>query len=131
MSDEKETLIEGTWLTGNKDAHVEITSDGSGKFNGKISWLEVTHEEDGSIRKDHLNPKKELRDHEIMGLEILKGFKYKGGGKWEDGNVYDPDSGNTYSGTIQLNGSNMLKMRGYVGISLFGRTEYWTRVEED
>lgn len=131
MSDGKENLIEGTWLTGNKDAHVTIKDDGSGKFVGTISWLEVTHEEDGTIRKDKLNPKKELRDREIMGMDILEGFKYKGGGKWEDGSVYDPDTGNTYSGTIALNGNNMLKMRGYVGISLFGRTEYWSRIEED
>jgi uncharacterized protein (DUF2147 family) len=129
MADDKENKIEGVWLTGNKDAHVKIWKD-NGKFYGKIVWLKITHETDGTIRKDKFNPKKELKDKEIMGLQILQDFKYKGSGTWEDGNVYDPDTGNTYSGSIALNGPNQLKMRGYIGISLFGRTEYWNRVEE-
>lgn len=130
MADSKESVIQGHWLTANKDAHIEIWKEGE-LFFGKIIWLLVTHEEDGTIRKDKFNPKKELRDREIMGMKILNDFAYKGNGVWEGGTVYDPDSGNTYSGSIALNGPDMLKLRGFVGISLFGRTEYWNRVEED
>ena len=130
MTDEKESIIEGTWLTAKEDAHIEISKVGD-TYQGKIVWLERTHEDDGSIRKDHLNPKKELQNHEIMGMAILNDFKYKGKGNWEGGTVYDPDSGKTYSGNISLNGHDMLKLRGFVGISLLGRTEYWNRVDEE
>ncbi|MCC5945060.1 MAG: DUF2147 domain-containing protein [Bernardetiaceae bacterium] len=125
----RETLLEGVWMTGKKDAHVEITKKGN-KYYGKIVWLEITHDENGNIRKDDLNPDESLRDHEIMGLEILKDFKYAGRGEWEDGTVYDPDTGNTYSGTMRIEDDyDKLKMRGYVGIALFGRTDVWTRVK--
>ncbi len=61
-----------------------------------------------------------------MGLVNLEGFKFDDG-EWEDGTIYDPKSGKTYSATMELDGKNLLKIRGYVGISLFGRTTEWTR----
>ena len=48
-------------------------------------------------------------------------------GKWVGGWAYDPDGGSTYSGQMELADPNTLKLRGYVGIPLFGRTETWTR----
>jgi uncharacterized protein (DUF2147 family) len=48
-------------------------------------------------------------------------------GQWTGGRVYDPNSGNTYRGTITLIDADTLKLRGYVGITLFGRTEIWKR----
>lgn len=128
MSDSQLNFIEGVWLTGLKDAHVEIEIDGSGKAQGKIVWMERDTEEDGEPRIDKLNPDSSLRERLLENMLILIDFEYKGNGEWEKGEVYDPDSGKTYSGSIQSTGPNVLKMRGYVGIKLFGRTELWTRV---
>jgi uncharacterized protein (DUF2147 family) len=61
-----------------------------------------------------------------MGLDILSGFKYGGGNIWQDGKIYDPKNGKTYSCKMTLEG-NELKVRGYVGFSLLGRTTVWTR----
>jgi uncharacterized protein (DUF2147 family) len=61
-----------------------------------------------------------------MGLDILSGFKFSGGNIWEDGKIYDPKNGKTYSCKMTLEG-NELKVRGYVGFSLLGRTTVWTR----
>ena len=48
----------------------------------------------------------------------------------KSGDIYDPESGKTYSSFfIHLKDKNTLKVRGYVGISLLGRTEIWTRTE--
>ena len=54
-----------------------------------------------------------------------------GDGKtWTDGRVYDPESGKTYQGRITLEQEDTLKLRGFVGAPVFGRTSTWTRVEQ-
>ncbi|NLR94237.1 MULTISPECIES: DUF2147 domain-containing protein [Flammeovirga] len=127
MSDLQQKNIEGIWLTGLEDAHVEISIEGDVAV-GKIVWMLRDKEEDGGPRIDKLNPDASKREVLLENMNILTGFKYKGKGTWEDGEVYDPDSGKTYSGSITSAGPNVLKMRGYVGIKLFGRTEVWKRV---
>jgi uncharacterized protein (DUF2147 family) len=54
----------------------------------------------------------------------------KDGDAWEDGEILDPNNGSTYSCYIELENDNKLKVRGYIGISIVGRTQYWYRVEE-
>jgi uncharacterized protein (DUF2147 family) len=46
---------------------------------------------------------------------------------WDDGNIYDPKNGNTYSCTIRMENANTISVRGYIGVSLIGRTDTWTR----
>jgi uncharacterized protein (DUF2147 family) len=57
----------------------------------------------------------------------LSGFKFAGDNLWEDGTIYDPENGKTYRCKITLESPNRLNVRGFVGISLFGRTTVWTR----
>lgn len=64
-----------------------------------------------------------------MGLVILNNLKYDGDGEYEDGQIYDPKSGKTYSASAELVNKNQLDLRGYVGISLIGRTSSWTRAQ--
>jgi uncharacterized protein (DUF2147 family) len=52
---------------------------------------------------------------------------YKSENLWEEGNIYDPKNGNTYSSTMRLINGNSLEVRGYIGVSLIGRTDTWTR----
>lgn len=60
-------------------------------------------------------------------MPILTGFIYNDG-IWEDGKVYDPYSGKTYSSTMKLK-TGKLHIRGYIGISLIGRTNTWVRIK--
>ena len=62
----------------------------------------------------------------VIGLVILTGFKFNGDDGWKGGDIYDPESSKTYSSGIYLKDKNTLKLRGFIGISLFGRTETWT-----
>lgn len=73
---------------------------------------------------DSKNPDETLRDRDLKGITFLWGFEYdEKKNIWKDGKVYDPNSGKTYSAKLQLiDGGKRLKMRGYVGVSLFGRT---------
>lgn len=116
----KAEAIVGEWLTAAKDGKVEIykTDD---KFFGKITW----GNKKGS--KDTNNPDPKLRDQNLIGMVLLKNFVFNGKEKWEDGTIYDPNNGKTYSCVIRLKDSKTLEVRGYIGISLLGRTEVWTR----
>ena len=118
--------IIGVWLTtGKEPAKIQIYKSGD-KFYGKIIWLQNPLE-GGKQRVDANNPDKSKRNELIIGLVILKGFKFNGDDEWKGGDIYDPENGKSYSSYINLKDKNTLKVRGYVGISLFGRTETWTR----
>jgi len=113
----------GNWLTASKDAKVQIYEK-EGKYFGKIIWVELKNPND--IPKDKKNPDESLRNRNIIGMNILTNFIYDGENEWTDGEIYDPNNGKTYSCNMKLKG-NKLEIRGYVGISLFGRTEVWER----
>ena len=64
----------------------------------------------------------------ILGLEILSGLE-KDDDEWSGGKILDPRNGKIYKCFIQLENPNKLKLRGYIGFSLLGKTKYWTRAE--
>jgi uncharacterized protein (DUF2147 family) len=77
-------------------------------------------------RTDVHNPDERLRGRALCGLSIGQDFRQTDAQHADDGHIYDPRSGRTYSGSLTAEG-NTLKLRGYVGIRLLGRTEIWTR----
>ena len=119
--------ILGEWYTDpeKKDAVVEIYKDND-VYSGKIVWLKNPNEEDGTPKVDDQNPDEARRSDPIIGLNLVKGFTYKGGNKWADGTIYDPNNGKTYKCKMKLEGSE-LKVRGFIGVSLLGRTTVWLR----
>ena len=118
--------IVGIWLTpGKEPAKIQIYKSGE-KYFGKIIWLKFPGE-NGKPRIDSNNPDKTKRNNQIIGLMILNEFQFDGDNEWEDGKIYDPESGKTYSCYLSLKDKNTLKVRGYIGFSLFGRTEIWTK----
>ena len=121
--------ILGKWLNEDKDAHVEIYKE-NGKYYGKIVWLKEPNEElTGKPKLDDENEDESLRSRPIMGLVILKDFVFDGDDEWEDGTIYDPKNGSTYSCYMNFGDATTLKIRGYIGISWIGRNTYWTRAE--
>lgn len=68
------------------------------------------------------------KDKPIEGLVIMKGLM-KDGDEYNGGKILDPKNGKYYKCYITLEEENKLKLRGYIGFSLMGRTEYWYRVE--
>lgn len=69
----------------------------------------------------------DLKNQPILGMVILRNFK-PDGDVWAGGTVVDPDNGKEYKGKVWTVGNDQLHMHGYVGISLFGRTQTWTRL---
>jgi uncharacterized protein (DUF2147 family) len=115
-----EDSILGDWLNQEKDGKINLYKNGD-KYFGKITWIR------DAGKKDEKNPDPALRTKDIVGLVILKSLVYKDG-VWDGGSIYDPKSGKTYDCTMKLkDGGKTLDIRGYVGISMFGRTSTWTR----
>ncbi len=123
--------IVGVWLNEEKEGRIEIYKNGNQYF-GKIIWLkEPNDKETGKPKVDKKNPEAKLRNIPILGLVVMKNFKFNGENEWEDGSIYDPKSGSTYNCYIQLENRNTLKVRGYIGKSWMGlgRTTHWTRIK--
>lgn len=121
--------ILGEWYTEEERSVVEISRCGD-LYCGKIIWLKYPKDEFGNDKVDTKNPDESLRNRPLLGLEILKNFRHKGSNEWEGGKIYDPKNGKTYSCKMTLEGDT-LKVRGYVGVSLIGRTTIWTRKISD
>ncbi len=116
--------ILGIWFNEEKDAKIKVFKE-NGKFYGKIVWQKAG---EGVSSYDENNPDPELKKRKKVGLIILTNFEFDDG-QWEDGEIYDPKSGKTYSCIIKLQKDGNLHVRGYIGISLLGRTTHWTRTE--
>lgn len=117
----------GTWLTASGKAKVQIYKEGD-KYNGKIVWLKIPTYEDGKPKTDKNNPDKAKQSAPLLGLNMLKNFEFDED-EWEDGTIYDPENGKTYSCTIKYR-DGKLDLRGYIGISLIGRTQTWYKVSD-
>jgi uncharacterized protein (DUF2147 family) len=126
-SAQKADAILGSWANPNGEDHILIYKKGD-KFYGKLDWIKHPNDEQGKPKTDKNNPDPALRSQPDLGLELLKDFVYDGDDVYTDGTVYDPKNGKTYSCKMTIDGNN-LKIRGYIGISLFGRSEIWTRVK--
>lgn len=120
------TSIVGIWLNQDKAAKIQIYEQG-GKLFGKIVWLKEPNE-NGKPKTDNKNPDKARHNDPVINSVMLKNFVFDGNSTWEDGTIYDARSGITYSCYLILQEDKTLKVRGYVGISWFGQTNIWTRI---
>tara|TARA_B100000787_G_scaffold170313_1_gene166296 strand:+ start:12620 stop:13048 length:429 start_codon:yes stop_codon:yes gene_type:complete len=73
-----------------------------------------------------INCSGERKNAPVLGMNILTGLK-KDGDEWSGGKILDPKNGKEYNCYIQLLDENTLKIRGYIGLSVFGRTAIWKR----
>lgn len=125
----------GLWWNQEKNAQIEIY-ESAGHIYGKIVFLkEPVYPADdpmamaGRPKIDRNNPDPLKRKRPLLGLLILDSFRQTGDRIWEDGFIYDPKNGKTYSCKMTLETSDTLGVRGFIGFSLLGRTTIWTRVK--
>jgi uncharacterized protein (DUF2147 family) len=116
----------GLWK--NEDATFEIFEN-DGKLSARIVALKEPKTPEGKEKTDIHNPDRSKRDRPIIGLVFMSGFNRKSATRWENGTIYDPKSGSTYSCFLELDGPDRIKVRGFIGISLIGRTDMWTRAQ--
>ena len=125
---QKGDAIKGIWWNAEKTAKIQVYEQ-NGKYYGKIIHLVEPLDESGKPKTDKENPNNKLKNRKMEGLVILTDLEYEGGNKFDDGEIYDPKSGKTYSANAELVGKDRLNLRGYIGFSLIGRTSTWTRAE--
>lgn len=128
--------ILGVWVTPTKDSRVEVKKAADGTVEGRIVWLKETvypkdDPEAGVTKHDRHNPDASKRDKPIIGLAVVAGFKDDGGKVLKGGTVYNPRDGKTYSGKLTLKSADKLEVRGFIGISLLGASEEWTRYKPE
>jgi uncharacterized protein (DUF2147 family) len=99
------------------------------RCGGAVCLKVLTLSRDAPGTVDMKNPDAALRARPVIGLEIGQGFHLDDANHAEGGRLYDPKSGRTYSGTMTSDGATM-RLRGYVWLKMFGRTEEWKRVSE-
>ena len=121
-----QATVFGIWVDEGGLSHIEIF-DCRGQICGKFIWFEEPNEEDGTPKLDDENPDEAMRTRPLMGLQLLEGFDASGPTAWGGGTIYDPQSGKTYSSTMELLDDNTIEVRGYVVLPIFGRSQTWTR----
>jgi uncharacterized protein (DUF2147 family) len=117
----------GVWESGSGKARVKISQVGD-KYYGKIVWLKEPNDEKGNPKTDKNNPDDSMKGTPLLGYRMLKDFVYKGNNTWEDGTIYDPENGSTYNCTIKLKDETTIEVRGYIGVSMIGRTDTWKKL---
>jgi uncharacterized protein (DUF2147 family) len=120
----------GLWLVEEKTGIVEIYHCGAA-LCGRIAWMREPLRPDGSIKRDDKNPDPAKRSRTICGMDTLTGFMPAGPNEWEDGRAYDPNEGSTYHAEMRIEPDGRLRLRGYIGIPLFGQSRLWTRAPAD
>ncbi|MBI5119125.1 DUF2147 domain-containing protein [Candidatus Poribacteria bacterium] len=117
--------ILGQWFTDGGESIVEIYKCNE-SYCGKIIWLKEPKNTDGTEKTDSKNPDVSKKARKVLGMDIVWGFQHKSNNAWSMGNIYDPKSGKTYSCSAKLDKDN-LNIRGFIGVSLLGRTTVWKR----
>jgi uncharacterized protein (DUF2147 family) len=110
----------GLWLNPENQSNVEFYKCGEG-LCAKITKLAT----DGA-KTDEKNTDASKRERAILGLVIMDGAKKSGPAKWS-GNLYNPNDGKTYAGTVTVKDKNTLDLSGCVALVLC-RTSTWTRL---
>jgi uncharacterized protein (DUF2147 family) len=118
----------------------QTIDDNSGKPRGLVRITETNGEYQGRVEKtfpkpgEDQNPKCEKcdgarRDQPVIGMTILWGLK-KQGDEYNGGEILDPENGKVYRARMRLDdGGKTLDVRGFIGFSIFGRSQTWIRQE--
>lgn len=120
------------------DGYWQTVPDDEGSPSVIHIWIE-NGEAFGKVIKIYTKPgrdpdpicdkcKGDLKDKPVLNMTILNNLTQKNG-KWSGGTILDPNNGKTYKCYVEVveNGEK-LKVRGFIGMSLLGRTQYWNKV---
>jgi hypothetical protein len=108
-----------------------LVSNHDGVYSGIIAKMFLKPGEDPNVVCDKCQD--DRANHPWLGLDIIRGMKQdsENPDKYVDGNILDPRDGKVYHALMTLSPDNQtLVVRGYLGISLLGQNQYWTRLPD-
>ena len=115
----------GTWLTADGEAQVQIANCGDA-YCGKIVWLKEPNDPATKTPKlDKFNKDALKRTRPVLGLQIIYGMKPSAPNEWK-GSLYNPEDGNTFTGSLAMQGMDRMKLEGCV-LAIFCRSEVWKK----
>lgn len=129
--------VMGTWLSESGVAQVKIgpcPDAASGPICGFVVNLINPKGPNGApvapdAATDYRNENPSLRTRKVIGMPLIWGFKKASEpNTFEDGKIYNGEDGKTYSANISLQADGKLRLRGFVGTRMFGKSQLWTRV---
>lgn len=122
----------GTYLVIEKNevSTVKVSRMANGNFEGKIVWMKNPNFDDGSPKTDVKNPDPSKRNTPADKIVLLHNFKYDSKNDEWGGEIYNPVEGDMYKAYAKFESPKKLKVRGYVGLPIFGRSMYWTKLDE-
>lgn len=130
-----EDAIIGKWRDLRGTLEIEIYKSNE-KYHGKILWLKERNNRgnggNGTPGKgmiDHENPDPALRNRPLLNTDLFWGCIFTENQRWEKGLLYDPLKGKTYQCSISMDAPDWLRIRGYVGADILGRTMFFKRVK--
>jgi len=125
--------VRGLWVD-NRDSERQkfavLVEDCGTQLCGKIYWLKKPNFDNGEPKYDKHNPDESLQNRPLCGLKILTGFQHTKDYTWKNGQIYNPSDGRTFNSFMTLKEDGTLRIKGYVGITLFGKSVEWVRPKE-
>jgi uncharacterized protein (DUF2147 family) len=126
--------VRGLWVD-NRDSEKQKfavwVEDCGTQLCGKIYWLKKPNFDNGEPKYDKHNPDESLQNRPLCGLKILTGFQYTKDSTWKNGQIYNPSDGRTFNSFMTLKEDGSLRVKGYVGLTLFGKSVEWVRPKEN
>jgi uncharacterized protein (DUF2147 family) len=119
--------ILGKWMSAENDLKVEVYKE-NGQYRAKVIWFVCEAGHLMSEFYDVENPTPSLRNRPWLGLQVLNNLHYNGGTEWNNGYIYDPNSGRTFSSVCRLKDYNTLTVRGFWMYEWIGKNLTFRRV---
>jgi len=116
----------GIWESEQKNLLIEMFENG-GEYFGRMIYFKCSTDEIMRTRKDIENPDKDLTERHLLGLMLVTDLAYQGDNVWDEGKIYDPNSGRTFEARIQLTGPQSATVRGYWKYRWIGRSMVFHR----
>jgi len=121
----------GRWQSEKKNCIVEVSRDDD-DFVAKLVWFDASDDATKPMetRVDYKNPDKNLRNRKLIGMSILEGLEYKPKtDSWENGKIYDAQTGKHWSAAASLVSPTSLKVTGYWHFKFIGRSMVFHRIQ--
>lgn len=123
--------IVGIWMHSDNKLKVQVYEQ-NGEYFGKIIWFQDAHyKAKMEDCKDEMNPDPALRNRKVLGLVVVTGLKFnEEDDRWEDGTIYDSNTGKYYDSVVHMYTESTLSVTGYWMFTWLGQTETFYKVKE-